>query len=99
MRRRQQQGHDQWQGHLQGRARVQRQLNLYPASGGPYTVPIKADGTFLSSDLPLGQMGVGIASGAAPGGMSMPAGTDMSQLPKTVAIPLKYKDPKTSGLT
>ena len=73
-------------------------LTLYPASGPPYPLTIKADGTFNVSGVPIGEMGVGIDTGlppaAAPAGSSMPQG-----LPPHVAIPPKYKDPKTSGLT
>ena len=66
-------------------------LTLYPESGPSYPISLHQDGTFSTSDTPVGMMGVGIVTGI-PGGMSAPpAGTDASQMPKVVAIPLKYK--------
>jgi len=73
-------------------------LTLYPASGAPYPINIKADGTFNVSDVPVGEMEVGIDTGAVP--VAPPAGSAAGQgLPPHVDIPKKYKDPKTSGLT
>ncbi len=76
-------------------------LTLAPASGPPLSVTIKADGTFQTSDIPTGQMGVGIDTDSI---MAMPGGSMANppkdvQMPKKVVIPAKYKDPKTSGLT
>jgi hypothetical protein len=71
-------------------------LTLYPASGTAYPVPLNADGTFKVSGAPVGTMGVGIATELDP---AIPAGSLPSIPVKPVAIPPKYKDPKTSGLT
>ena len=96
LRRRQQQGHDFGQSHLQGAPVPSGTLNLYPASGPPFPISLKPDGTFSVSDVPIGQVGVAIDT---PPPMIPPAGTDMSKVTPHVAIPAKYKDPKTSGLT
>jgi hypothetical protein len=71
-------------------------ITLYPASGPEYPIILRPDGTFNTSDVPVGPMGVGIST---PPAMAMPAGTDQSAMGKVVPIPAKYKDPKTSGLT
>ena len=73
-------------------------LTLYPASGSPYPVGIKADGAFDVSDVPVGQMAVGIDTGSAP--VAPPAGsTGLPASAPHVGIPPRYKNPKTSGLT
>jgi len=72
-------------------------LTLYPSTGAPYPVSIKADGTYNTSGTPIGQMGVGIDTGPAP--VAPPAGSTAPQGPRHVTIPPKYKNPKTSGLT
>ena len=73
-------------------------LTLYSASGSPYPVGIKPDGTFDVSDVPVGQMGVAIDSGSA--GVPAPAGsTGLPASAPHVAIPPRYKDPRTSGFT
>ena len=69
-------------------------LSLYPASVSAFPIAIKADGTFNASGVPVGMMGVGIATEAPtppPGETSVPV--------KVVAVPLRYKNPQTSGLT
>ena len=86
-------------------------ISLCPASASPIPIPIKTDGTFVASDVPVGPMTVAIASGPEgyrPAGGPLPPGapvtagsTGASQgpTPPVVNIPAKYADPKTSGLT
>ncbi len=88
-------------------------LTLIPATGLPFPITIKYDGTFDVNDAPVGLMKVTIntdnvptsAQGAQmPGGMTppkdmkMPA-VDESKMAKKVVIPAKYNSPDVSGLT
>lgn len=97
-----------------GQALTGGQLNLTPSAGGaPVPIFIKADGTFLGTDVPVGQYQVSVdTSGAAgptsysTGGVTAPAGAAKANQPqptgpgtKQVDIPAKYKDPKSSGLS
>jgi len=77
-------------------------LTLYSASGSPYPLSIKPDGTFSVSDVPVGDMRVGIdtwnepVAKVSPGGYS--GGGGGQGLPPHMDIPLKYRDPRFSGL-
>ncbi len=71
-------------------------LTLYDDKGSPYPVGIKADGTFNVSDVPIGQMGVGIDTGSAAPPASSAGG---GQAAPHVDIPPQYKNPQSSGLT
>jgi hypothetical protein len=78
-----------------------------------FTAGIKSDGTYDLAGVPPGEYFVGVETESIKsqaggmynmGGMKPPAGVKVDQppqlenTPKYVAIPPKYKDPKTSGL-
>ena len=87
-------------------------LTLIPATGMPFPITIKYDGSFDIGDAPVGLMKVTINTDnvASAQGYQMPRGmtppkdmkmpeVDESKTPKKVAIPPKYKSADTSGLT
>jgi hypothetical protein len=88
-------------------------ITLHPASGAPFPITIKPDGSFEVGDAPVGPMKVTVetdsVSTAAPGynmppGMTPPKDTKMPKVdttnqPKKVVISAKYKSADTSGLT
>jgi hypothetical protein len=89
-------------------------ITLIPASGAPFPITIKADGSFETGDAPIGPMKVTIDTDSVPTttayvmppGMQMPKDSklpeppkDTGNQPKKVAIPQKYKSAATSGLT
>lgn len=85
---------------------------FYPASGGPIPGFIKADGTYIGSEIPLGETtvtidtasvqntGKVIVSGKAPSGSdaSKYPGGDIQGAAKAIKIPAKYADRNKSGL-
>jgi hypothetical protein len=85
---------------------------FYPAGGGPVPGFIKADGTYIASDVPPGEVtvtidtasvqntGKVIVSGKAPSGSdaSKYPGGDIQGGAKAVKIPAKYADRNKSGL-
>ena len=86
---------------------------FYPASGGPIPGAIKADGTYIASDIPLGEATVTIETASVQNtgkaiisGGKAPSGNDAGQYPganmqgagKVIQIPAKYADRNKSGL-
>jgi hypothetical protein len=87
-------------------------LMLYPASGAPFSISIKADGSFEVGDAPLGPMKVtvetdSVADTSRPINMPLPRDTKMPEMtkqdttnqPKKVPIPAKYAKEATTPLT
>jgi hypothetical protein len=88
-------------------------ITLVPASGSPFPITIKPDGTFEVGDAPLGSMKVTIETDSVPTTTgytmppNMPKDTKMPEMPKQdttkqptkVVISAKYKSADTSGLT
>jgi hypothetical protein len=88
-------------------------LTLIPATGLPFPITIKYDGTFDIGDAPVGLMKVTINTdnvpastpgNKMPGGMTPPKDmkmpeVDESKTPRKVVIPANYKSADTSGLT
>jgi hypothetical protein len=88
-------------------------MSLKPAAGSApgVMIVITADGSFNMPDIPVGQYKVTVETdsvanaGGAPIGVTPPKDApklpdlDTSKLPKKVAIPPKYKDAASSGLT
>ena len=84
-------------------------ITLIPASGGPFPITIKPDGSFAVGDAPVGPMKVTIETDtvsppAAGFNMPMPKDAkapevDTTNQAKKVVIPAKYKSAETSGLT
>jgi hypothetical protein len=85
-------------------------LTIYHPGSAPYTVPIRGDGTFISSDLPVGEAKVTVeteslrparAAGAPrlPRGMQSPRPADAGGTPTAyVKIPPRYASPQSTPL-
>lgn len=85
-------------------------LNLTDAKG-TFTIPIRADGTFVETEVPVGLMAVTVNTdnvGAKPSvalpqppkdspALRQAAGSGAAEA-KKVDLPARYRDPKTSGL-
>jgi hypothetical protein len=86
---------------------------FHPAGGGPIPGFIKADGTYIASDIPPGEVTVTIDTASVQNtgkpmisGGKAPSGNDASKYPggdiqggaKAVKIPAKYADRNKSGL-
>jgi hypothetical protein len=85
-------------------------LTLIPATGLPFPITLKYDGTFDADNAPVGLMKVTIntdnvaTSTQMPQGMTPPKDmkmqeVDNSKTPRKVVIPANYKSADTSGLT
>jgi hypothetical protein len=88
-------------------------ITLVPASGSPFPITIKPDGTFEVGDAPLGSMKVTIETDSVPTTTgytmppNMPKDTKMPEMPiqdtanqpKKVVIPAKYANAETTPLT
>jgi hypothetical protein len=90
-------------------------ITLHPASGAPFPITIKPDGSFEVGDAPVGPMKVTVETDSVstttgynmPPGMTFPKDTKMPEMPKQdttnqpkkVVIAAKYKSADTSGLT
>jgi hypothetical protein len=75
-------------------------LRLIPASGSEaqaLTIPVGADGTFRTTDVPEGDYKVVVQGSGAAAGSSAAAGGPMA--PKPATFPTKYKQLKTTDLT